>query len=73
MEQDFTGCQQGILERILEHFQQYPIWQKRKSPVTVVVTGLSGGEGEIRTLETLMRPTRFPVVRARPTTRLLRV
>ena len=33
----------------------------------------NGGEGEIRTLETLMRPTRFPVVRARPTTRLLQV
>ena len=39
-----------------------------------MVTGfLPGGEGEIRTLETLMGPTRFPVVRARPTTRLLRV
>ena len=38
-----------------------------------MVTGFSGGEGEIRTLETLMGPTRFPVVRARPTTRLLRV
>ena len=25
-----------------------------------------GGEGGIRTLETLLRPTRFPVVRARP-------
>ncbi len=26
----------------------------------------SGGEGGIRTLETLLRPTRFPIVRARP-------
>ena len=32
-----------------------------------------GGEEGIRTLDTLMRYTRFPIVRARPTTRLLRV
>ena len=32
---------------------------------------LIGGEGGIRTLETLLTPTRFPIVRARPTTRLL--
>ena len=32
-----------------------------------------GGEGGIRTLETLLTPTRFPIVRARPTTRLLQV
>ncbi len=32
-----------------------------------------GGEGEIRTLEPLLAVTRFPVVRARPTTRLLQV
>ena len=30
-----------------------------------------GGEGEIRTLELLLTVTRFPVARARPTTRLL--
>ena len=30
-----------------------------------------GGEGGIRTLETLLTPTRFPIVRARPATRLL--
>ena len=32
-----------------------------------------GGEGEIRTLEPLLTVTRFPIVRARPATRLLRV
>ena len=31
----------------------------------------SGGEGEIRTLEPLLTVTRFPIVRARPATRLL--
>ena len=31
----------------------------------------SGGEGEIRTLEPLLTVTRFPVVRPRPTRRLL--
>ena len=30
-----------------------------------------GGEGEIRTLEPLLTVTRFPIVRARPATRLL--
>ena len=30
-----------------------------------------GAEGGIRTLETLLTFTRFPIVRARPTTRLL--
>ena len=32
-----------------------------------------GGEGGIRTLEPLLTVTRFPIVRARPATRLLRV
>ncbi len=32
-----------------------------------------GGEGGIRTLETLLTPTRFPIVCARPATRLLRM
>ena len=32
-----------------------------------------GGEGEIRTLEPFLAVTRFPVVRARPTTRFLHV
>ena len=32
-----------------------------------------GGDGEIRTLEELLTPTRFPIVRARPTTRHLRI
>ena len=33
---------------------------------------LHGGEGGIRTLELLLTVTRFPIVRARPATRLLR-
>ena len=33
----------------------------------------NGGDGEIRTLEELLTLTRFPIVRARPTTRHLRV
>ena len=32
-----------------------------------------GGEGGIRTLEPLLMVTRFPIVRARPTTRLLHI
>ena len=32
-----------------------------------------GAEGGIRTLEQLLTVTRFPIVRARPTTRLLHV
>ena len=32
-----------------------------------------GGEGGIRTLERLLTVTRFPIVRARPATRLLRI
>ena len=37
-----------------------------------MVSGIGGEEG-IRTLDTLMGYTRFPIVRARPTTRLLHV
>ena len=42
--------------------------RKKENPATSMVTGflISGGEGGIRTLETLLRPTRFPIVRARP-------
>ena len=36
-------------------------------------TVIFGGDGEIRTLEELLTLTRFPIVRARPTTRHLRV
>ena len=32
-----------------------------------------GGDGEIRTLDTLLRYTRFPIVRARPATRHLQM
>ena len=44
---------------------------KRKSTASAVLN--PGGEGEIRTLEPFLAVTRFPVVRARPTTRLLHV
>ena len=43
---------------------------KRKTRISA---GFSfGGDGEIRTLEPLLTVTRFPIVRARPATRLLR-
>ena len=32
-----------------------------------------GGDGEIRTLDTLLGYTRFPIVRARPATRHLHI
>ena len=55
-------------------------WHREKSPFeqqkSPIYSGFSqetsylsphyGGEGGIRTLETLLRPTRFPIVRARP-------
>ena len=54
-----------------------------KSPQTVDTKGFqpmasilfagSGGDGEIRTLDTLLRYTRFPIVRARPATRHLQM
>ena len=59
----------SLLVRIPPYKSQY---QKIKTPTTVGVF-IFGGEGGIRTLETLLTPTRFPIVRARPTTRLLHV
>ena len=44
--------------------------QRKKPPFWVAFVG---GEGEIRTLEPLLTVTRFPIVRARPATRLLQV
>ena len=49
---------------------------KAKRKCTVILSKLpciGGGDEEIRTLEELMTPTRFPIVRARPTTRHLRI
>ena len=43
------------------------------SPLPLVEGLFYGGDGEIRTLEELLTLTRFPIVRARPTTRHLRV
>ena len=48
-----------------------PLLQIKTPPFGVVF--LFGGEGGIRTLEPLLMVTRFPIVRARPTTRLLRI
>ena len=50
---------------------QTPSTQIKAPPNRVVL--LFGGEGGIRTLEPLLMVTRFPIVRARPTTRLLRI
>ena len=44
-----------------------------KDPPPMVGDLFRGGDGEIRTLEELLTLTRFPIVRARPTTRHLRV
>ena len=49
---------------------QYIAYKQTIAPLYVVVL-LFGGEAEIRTLEALLTPTRFPVVRPRPTRRLL--
>ena len=49
---------------------QYIVHKQTIAPLYVVVL-LFGGEAEIRTLEALLTPTRFPVVRPRPTRRLL--
>ena len=47
---------------------------KSRNPETATVSGFqNGGDGEIRTLDTLLRYTRFPIVRARPATRHLRI
>ena len=44
---------------------------KQKRHHLAVMSLLFGGEGGIRTLELLLTVTRFPIVRARPATRLL--
>ena len=55
---------------------RYAVLGSNLSPPTKKATllgGFRGGEGEIRTLEPLLTVTRFPIVRARPATRLLRI
>ena len=44
---------------------------KHKRHHLAVMPFMFGGEGGIRTLEPLLTVTRFPIVRARPATRLL--
>ena len=44
---------------------------KSRIPQPITAAGFFGGDGEIRTLEPLLTVTRFPIVRARPTTRHL--
>ena len=44
-------------------------WKKSEQAIQSLLR--RGGEGGIRTLDTLLRYTRFPIVRARPATRLL--
>ena len=58
------GC--SILIRIS------PSRREKRKPAKRQVS-VFGGDGEIRTLEELLTLTRFPIVRARPTTRHLRV
>ena len=66
------------LQNSIQDFASSSIWPKaQKSSVFITFTIKTelfrGGEEGIRTLDTLMGYTRFPIVRARPTTRLLRV
>ena len=46
---------------------------KNRNPFVSELRFMFGGEGEIRTLEPLLTVTRFPVVRPRPTRRLLQI
>ena len=55
-------------KRCLFHSAKNLSDKKRKA---ALATFLPGGEGEIRTLEPFLAVTRFPVVRPRPTRRLL--
>ena len=50
-----------------------PFIKRKETATPNGMTVSFGGEEGIRTLDTLMRYTRFPIVRARPTTRLLHV
>ncbi len=50
-------------------FPKYPTKQQKHPLMWMLL--LFGGEGGIRTLEPLLTVTRFPIVRARPATRLL--
>ena len=50
-----------------------PYFMKNTSPTLRQGMCFHGGDGEIRTLEELLTLTRFPIVRARPTTRHLHV
>ena len=59
--------QKALLPR---HSGGYRVQNKNASIVSIL-TFLYGGDGEIRTLEELLTLTRFPIVRARPTTRHL--
>ena len=47
--------------------------QIKLSETLTISESFCGGDEEIRTLDTLMGYTRFPIVRARPTTRHLRI
>ena len=42
-------------------------------PTASILSAKVGGDGEIRTLDTLLGYTRFPIVRARPATRHLHI
>ena len=61
--------------RLFSLSHRYAVRGSNLAPPTKKATllgGFRGGEGEIRTLEPLLTVTRFPIVRARPATRLLR-
>lgn len=48
-------------------------FEKKKTRLNMLFKRVWSGDGEIRTLETLLTPTRFPVVRPRPARRHLHI
>ena len=64
--------QVDIISKIYHPFRQERISLKNDKFLSKLVV-FHGGEGGIRTLEPLLMVTRFPIVRARPTTRLLHI
>ena len=62
-----------MLELVLEQRVYRLSGSKKRNPAVLSDCGIFGGDGEIRTLDTLLGYTRFPIVRARPATRHLHI
>ena len=60
--------------KVVRDMIRIKICRHSRNPETTMVSGFQiGGDGEIRTLDTLLGYTRFPIVRARPATRHLHI